>query len=113
MHQRVHAFATTAGPGYETAYSQPLVVRIVGRTSGTVRFTCEQRNGRFPVSDQPDEVHRVDSRSYTVSLKDGRAELTLTLGTDSVPGRFTVVAGPVIDKRVQRGSVSRFDLTVE
>lgn len=111
--QRARAFAATTGPGYETLFARPLIVRIVGRTAGTVRFSCEQRACRFAVSDQPDEVKRVDPRSYDVTLKNGRAELTVTLSTDSVPGNFTVVARPVVRKHVEVGSSVRFGLSVE
>lgn len=112
VRQSAHAFAASTSPGYETLYGEPLVVRIVGKTSGTVRFTCEQKSCRFAVSDQPDEVRRVDTRTYDVDLKDGRAELTLTLGTDAVPGRYTVIARPVRSKLIVPGSSVRFDLTV-
>ncbi|GAC1310895.1 MAG: hypothetical protein NVSMB21_19490 [Vulcanimicrobiaceae bacterium] len=88
-------------------------MRLIGARAGTVRFSCEQRACRFAVSDQPDEVRRVDTRTYDVDARDGRAELTLTLGTDSVPGRYSVVARPVVHKRVRPGSAVRFDLTVE
>ncbi|GAC1307496.1 MAG: hypothetical protein NVSMB19_20270 [Vulcanimicrobiaceae bacterium] len=111
--QSAHAFAASTGPGYETLYAQPLVVRLIGTKSGTVRFSCEQKACRFAASEQPEEVRRVDARSYDVDLKDGRAELTLTLGTDTVPGHYTVVARPVVHKRVQAGSIVRFDLTID
>ncbi len=113
IRQSARAFATSTGPGYETLYAQPLVVRLAGKRSGTVRFTCEQKACRFAVSEQPDEVRRFDTRSYDVDLKDGRAELTLTLATDAVPGHYTVVARPVLHKRVQAHSAVRFDLTIE
>ncbi len=113
LRQSAHAYAASTSPGYETLYSQPLVVRIAGTNTGTVRFTCEQKPCRFAASDQPEEVRRVDPRSYDVDVKDGRAELTLTLGTDTVPGRYTVVARPVVHKRVQAGSAVRFHLTIE
>jgi len=112
-HQSARAFAASTSPGYETLFATPLVVRIAGKTSGTVRFRCEQKPCRFAISDQPEEVRRVDTRTYDVDLKNGRAELTLTLATDSVPGHYTVIAGPVRSKRVVPGTTVRFDLTVE
>ncbi len=113
LRQTARGFAVSTGPGYETLYAQPLVVRLAGTRSGTVRFTCEQKPCRFAVSDQPEEVRRVDTRTYDVDLKDGRAELTPTLATDSVPGHFTVVARPLVHKHVQPGAAVRFELTIE
>lgn len=113
QHQRAHAFAATTGPGYETLFAEPLVIRIVGKGPQTVRFSCEQIACRFAVSDQPTEVRRVDTRTYDVDLKDGRAELTLTLATDTVPGHFTISVRPVIGKRALPGTHPTFDETVE
>ncbi len=113
QHQRAHAFAATTGPGYETLFAKPLVVKIVGKGTRTVRFACEQVACRFAVSDQPNEVRRIDTRSYDVDVKDGRAELTLTLATDSVPGHFKIGVRPVVNKHVVEGRKTEFDVTVE
>lgn len=114
VHQSARAYAASATAGYETPFERALVVRLSNRTSGTVRFRCEQRACRFAPSDQPAEVRRVDTRSYDVDLKDGRAELMLTIGTDTVPGAFTVIARPLgANKRVIPGSAVRFELTIQ
>lgn len=114
QHQRAHAFAATTGPGYETLFAQPLVVKILGKGTHTVRFSCEQVACRFAVSDQPNEVRRIDTRSYDIDVKDGRAELTLTLATDSVPGHYTIAVRPVVGKRTLPGKhPTAFDVTVE
>lgn len=113
IRQRAHAYAASTGPGYETLYAHPLVVRIEGKRLSSVRFQCEQRACRFALSDQGNEVHRIDTRTYDVDVKDARAEVTLTLGTDTVPGHYTVSARPIIGKRIVRGSAARFDLTTE
>ncbi len=97
-HQTARAFAASTGPGYETAFPRPLVVRLVRRTTHTnvvkLRYACVERDCRFALAEEGDDVVRVDTRSYDVKVIDGRATLPLTLSTDRVPGVFHVRAFP-------------------
>ncbi len=115
--QSAHAFAASTGPGYETVFAQPLVVRVdaagaARNGSRRVRFTCADRGCRFPPSEQGDDVTRVDRRTYEVRLVDGRATLPVTLSTDEVPGTFTVDVRPVLGGGERAAAGARFRLHV-
>ena len=97
--QSARAFAASTGPGYETAFPQPLVVRIASSrgaraSTRTIRFACVERDCRFALAEEGDDVTRVDARSYDVRVDHGRATLPLTLSTDRVGATFTVRARP-------------------
>ncbi len=93
--QHARAFAASTGPGYETAFTQSLVVRLAGQRAALhgkrrLRFACVEAACRFAASVQGDDVNRVDVRSYDVDVVDGRATLPLTLSTDTIGATYTV-----------------------
>ncbi len=93
--QRAHAFAASTGPGYETEFAQPLVVRVDGPQAAfkgkrKLRFACVEKTCRFAAAVEGDDVSRHDVRSYDVDVVDGRATLPLTLSTDALDATYAV-----------------------
>jgi len=113
--QTARAFAASTGPGYESVFERPLVVRFAGaapRGAQRVRFRCESRGCRFALSEQGDDVSRVDAQTYEVKVVRGRATLPVTLTTDAVPGTFEVRVRAVVDRGERAASDARLTLFV-
>ncbi len=113
--QSARAYAASTGPGYETAFPQSLVVRVPGGPRHAkidkLRYACVERDCRFALAEEGDDVTRVDTRSYDVKVVDGRATLPLTLSTDRVPGVFHVRVRPS-DARVRDASAPNVVFTL-
>jgi hypothetical protein len=94
--QSARAFVATAAAKYVTEFTQPLVVRVEGSKNPKlgVRFFCVTRGCELPPQTQPDEVKRIDPRTFEVTSKDGKAAISLTVSTDT-PETVEVVAEPV------------------
>lgn len=94
--QSAHAYVAPAAPKYVTEFTQPLVVRVEGSKNPKlgVRFFCVTPGCELPPQVQPDEVKRIDPRTFEAQSKDGKATISLTVSTDT-PGTVEVVAEPV------------------
>ena len=98
--QSAHAFVAAHASRYEAAFPNELAVRVAGPDGSKIRFACETDGCAFPPSDQGDNVHRIDVRSYYVDSADGRATIKLTV---SAPSPRTVV----VSARPEAGAASR------
>ncbi len=94
--QSARAFVAPAAAKYVTEFAQPLVVRVEGSKNAKlgVRFFCVTRGCELPPQTQPDEVKRIDPRTFEVTSKDGKAAISLTVSTDT-PETVEIVAQPV------------------
>ncbi len=94
--QSAHAYAEPAAAKYVTEFTRPLVVRVSGAKNPKlgVRFSCITRGCELPPQVQPDEVKRIDPRTFEVQSKDGKASISLTVSTDT-PQTVEIVAEPV------------------
>lgn len=114
--QSARAFAASTGPGYETAYPKPLVARVANdptrKATRRLRFACVERDCRFALAEQGDDVTRVDARSYDVRVEGGRATLPLTLSTDRVGATFTVRVRPRLNSGERSAGDAFFHLHV-
>jgi hypothetical protein len=94
--QSAHAYVAPAAPKYVTEFARPLVVRVEGARNPKlgVRFFCVTPGCELPPQVQPDEVKRIDPRTFEVQSKDGKATISLTVSTDT-PRTVEVVAEPL------------------
>lgn len=90
------AYASPGANSYTSAFPQPLVVHIVGKSviSHRVRFTCGMPHCTLGVPNEPPQGTRVDPRTYEVQAVNRQAALTITLSND-FPGSAIVWAYPV------------------
>jgi hypothetical protein len=113
--QSAQAYASGNAETYVAEFAQDLTVRLRGRhpASVAVRFSCISAGCTFPKSDQPDEVSRPDDdpRSYDVKTSRDRAALHVTLGIPA-PGRYVVLASPVVNGKARTAQGVRFILIV-
>jgi hypothetical protein len=94
--QSAHAYVAPAAAVYVTEFTRPLVVRVSGTKNPKigVRFFCVTKGCELPPQTQPDEVKRIDPRTFEAQSKDGKATISLTVSTDT-PRTVEVVAEPV------------------
>jgi hypothetical protein len=94
--QSAHAYVAPAAAVYVTEFTRPLVVRVSGTRNAKigVRFFCVTKGCELPPQTQPDEVKRIDPRTFEAQSKDGKATISLIVSTDT-PKTVEVIAEPV------------------
>ena len=94
--QTAHAYVAPAAAIYVSEFTRPLVVRVSGTKNPKigVRFSCITKGCELPPQTQPDEVKRIDPRTFEAQSKGGQATISLIVSTDT-PETVEVIAEPV------------------
>jgi hypothetical protein len=112
--QSAHAYVAPAAPKYVTEFTRPLVVRVEGARNPKlgVRFSCITPDCELPPQVQPDEVKRIDPRTFEAQSKDGKATISLIVST-ATPRTVEVVAEPLAGPGERAVRSAPFRLTAE
>lgn len=112
--QSARAYVAPAAAVYVTEFARPLVVRVDGAKNPKigVRFFCTTPKCELPPQVQPDEVKRIDPRTFEAQSKNGKATISLTVSTDT-PETVEVVAEPVAGPGEHAVRSAPFRLTEE